>query len=145
MRALILITATFLLSFKSFSQGDVFDDYDGELNIYGNVDAYDKVEFVSRIDGKITYFFWGDYTDKGMGIIIEAANEILEYYNMTERVSKDMFLKNGEYFFTGVGDLIFDYNLPDGGEMHVGYEDIDVKIDGINIKAFDLWVKYPNK
>ena len=74
MKNLVLIITAVLLSFTVLSQNSSFDDYVEAKNSAIGIVGYHKAYYNSEVDGKLTYHYWGDYTEKGMKIIIEEAN-----------------------------------------------------------------------
>lgn len=146
MKNLVLIIAASLVSLTSFSQdqiGEVFSLY--EFNRDGIANAYEKVYYNSIKDGKPVAYFWGDYTEEGIDIIVEEANRILSIFDTSKHklFTREDFLIDG-MFDAGEGDgNSYKVTFSDGSYMEIGAFDAnEYKPDWGHIKVMELYFKH---
>lgn len=146
MKNLVLIIAASLVSFTSFSQDqidEVFSLY--EFNKDGIANAYEKVYYNSTKDGDPIAYFWGDYTNEGIDIIVEEANRILSIFNTSEHklFTREDFLIDGMFDASeGDGDS-YKVTFSDGSYMLIGAFDAnEYRPDWGHIKVMELYFRH---
>ena len=149
MRNLILIITASLVSFTSFSQdqiSEVFSLY--KFNQDGIANAYEKVYYNSPKDGKPTTYFWGDYTEEGIDIIVEEANRILLIFNTDKHklFTREDFLIDG-MFDSGEGDgSSYKVTFSDDSWLEIGAFDAnEYDPDWGHIKVMEVYFKHNKK
>lgn len=146
MKNLVLIIAASLVSFASFSQdqiNEVFSLY--EFNKGGIANAYEKIYYNSQKDGKPVTYFWGDYTNEGIDIIVEEANRILSIFNTSDDklFTREDFLIDGMFDASEGDGNSYRVTFSDGSYMKVGAFDAnEYKTGWGHVKVMELYFKH---